>query len=405
MKAFIKYIFILMIPVFFIGLILISCEKKDDGGTPVINYIRITDPEKADSLLTAAFMGDLIVIVGENLGGAREIWFNDQEAYLTPTYITDETILVNVPSTVPYEVNNKIKIVFADGYELLHDFTIDVPGPELYSIKCEYVPDGGTAVLTGDYFFDPTTVIFPDNLEAEISAMTKTGLEVTVPDGATSGKIKIRTNFGEVESDFLFRDNRNILLDFDTYFHELWTAPVIYADSTPAPDPSPCSGNYVNMISDGAGNWLWENFLSIQYLAENSTKGDVPLATGLVNDLIFKFEANVPIEWHGVRMEIYMTIYGNGHGRDAQPLPSHARWMPWIDEPYITDGWITVSIPLSDFMFDKDDPEDNEQGSRPIEDLSVLTNLNMMVFGPNDGDPYPVKICIDNVRIVPSTVD
>ncbi len=403
MKTITKYIFPLMIPVFFIGLILISCEKKDGGGTPVINYIRITDPEKADSFLTAAYMGDLIVIVGENLGDAREIWFNDQKAYLTPTYITDKTILVNVPSSVPKELNNKIKIVFADGYELLYDFTIDIPGPELYSIKCEYVPDGETVELTGDYFFDPTTVIFPDNIEAEILSMTKTSLQVTVPEGSTSGKIKIRTTFGETESDFLFRDNRNILLDFDTYFHELWTAPVIYADS--APDPAPCSGNYVNIISDEVGAWDWENFLSIQYWAENSTKGDVPLATGLVNDLVFRFEANVPIEWHKVRMEIYMTIYGNGHGRDAQPPPSHARWMPWKDGPFTTDGWITVSIPLSDFMFDKNDPEDNEEGSRPIADLSVLTNLTMMIFGPNSAPYYPLKICIDNVRIVPNTTE
>jgi hypothetical protein len=403
MKTFKKYIILLMIPVFFIGLIFLSCEKKDDGGTPVIHYIRITDPEKADSFLTAAYMGDLIVIVGENLGGAREIWFNDQEAYLTPTYITDETILVNVPSSVPKELNNKMKIVFADGYELLYDFTIDIPGPEIYSIKCEYVRDGGIVELTGDYFFDPTTVIFPDNLEAEISTMTKTSLEVIVPEGSTTGKIKIRTTFGEVESDFLFRDNRNIILDFDTYFHELWTAPVIYADS--APDPAPCSGNYVNIISDEVGAWDWENYLSIQYWAENSTKGDVPLATGLVNNLIFKFEANVPIEWHAVRMEIYMTIYGNGHGRDAQPPPSHARWMPWKDGPYTTDGWITVSIPLSDFMFDKDDAEDNEEGSRPIEDLSILTNLTMMIFGPASSPFYPVKICIDNVRIVPNTIE
>jgi hypothetical protein len=65
--------------------------------------------------------GNPRAIVGENQGGAREIWFNDQEAYLTPTYITDRAILVNVPSAVPYEVNNKMKIVFDDGYELYYD--------------------------------------------------------------------------------------------------------------------------------------------------------------------------------------------------------------------------------------------------------------------------------------------
>jgi hypothetical protein len=399
MKAFIKNMLLLAIAGIFIGLVFISCEKKDEGGTPSISYIRITDPEKADSHLVAAYMGDLVAIVGENLGGAREIWFNDQEAYLTPTYITDRTILVNVPSEVPYEVNNKMKIVFDNGYELYYDFLIDVPGPEIYTIKCEYVPDGGTAVLTGDYFFEPITVTFPGDLEAQISSLSKTELQVTVPAGSTPGKIKIKTNFGEAESDFLFRDNRNTIMDFDTYFHQTWTAPIAYADSSP--DPAPCSGNYATIISDEVAGWDWENSLSIQYWAEGDPRGDVPLATGLINELVFKFEANVPIEWHAVRMEIYMTIYGNGHGRDSNPPASHARWMPYVDGPYTTDGWITVSIPLNEFMYDKNDPDNSTQGSRPLEDISELTNLTMMVFGPATSPYYPVKICIDNVRIVP----
>jgi hypothetical protein len=402
MKAFIKNMLLLIITASFAGLFFMSCEKKDEGGTPSISYIRLTDPEKADSHLTAAYMGNLIAIVGENLGGAREIWFNDQEAYLTPTYITDKTILVNVPSTEPMVVNNKLKIVFDDGYVLLYDFLIDIPGPEIYSINCEYVPDGGTVVLTGDYFFNPTTVIFPGDLEAEIISREKTELQVTVPAGSTAGKIKVKTTFGEAESDFLFRDNRNTILDFDTRLHETWTAPIVYADS--APDPAPCSGNYVTIISDEVSGWDWENNLIMLYWPKNAGLPETPLATGLVNELVFKFEANVPIEWHGVRMEIYMSTYDNssGHGRDEDsPLPSHARWMPWQDGPYTTDGWITVSIPLSDFMFDKNDAETAEQGSRPIPDLSVLTNLTMMIFGPASAPYYPVKICIDNVRIVP----
>ena len=46
-------------------------------------------------------MGSLVAIVGENLQNTRELWFNDQKANLSPTYITSKTILVNVPSTVP----------------------------------------------------------------------------------------------------------------------------------------------------------------------------------------------------------------------------------------------------------------------------------------------------------------
>ena len=262
-------------------------------------------------------MGDLIAIVGENLGGAREVWFNDQEAFLTPTYITDKTILVNIPSAVPYEVNNKIKIVFDDGFELLYDFMIDIPGPEIYSINCEYVPDGGTVTLTGDYFFDPTTVIFPDSLEAVISSLSKTELEVTVPAGSAAGKIKIKTNFGSVESDFLFRDNRNTILDFDSLLHETWTAPIVSADT--ATDPYPCSGDYATITSDEVSGWDWENNLMILYWPKNAGLEETPLATGLINELVFRFEANVPVGWYDVRMEIYMSSYDNssGHGRDT----------------------------------------------------------------------------------------
>lgn len=397
MKTLFKYIILLIIAVFIAGLIFTSCEKKDDGGKPTISYIRTMG--NADSVITSAAKGSLIAIIGTNLGGAVEMWFNDREAYLIPTYITDRSIIVTVPSTEPDSVTNKMKIIFNDGYELIHDFGLDPSGPEIYSIKCEYVPAGGTAYLTGEFFYEPTRIIFPGDVDGTVTALTQQTLEVTVPEGATVGPIRVQTNFGIATSDFLFRDTTNIILDFDSLLHETWTAPIVYADSIP--DPAPCSGDYINIIGDAVRAWDWENFLSMQYWAENKER-NVPLAEGLVNELIFRFEANVPEPWYNVRMEIYMTTYGNGHGRDASPTPSFARWMPWLDGPYTTDGWITVSIPLSEFWFHKDDPETAEEGSNPLTNLTNKTNLTMMVFGPNDsGEYYDVKICIDNIRIVP----
>jgi len=77
-----------------------------------------------------------------------------------------------------------------------------------------------------------------------------------------------------------------------------------------------------------------------------------------------------------------------------------ARWKPWKNGPFKTDGWITVTIPLSEFKYGKDDPDDDLVGSRKIENLSSLTNVVMMLFGPANG-PNPVHICVDNLRIVP----
>ncbi len=396
MNAFTKYFSFLMLATVLIGMM--SCEKEDNSqasdGPPVVLYIRSTDPALSDSLLVGSFMGSLIAIVGDNLGETRELWFNDQRATLNPTYVTKKSILVNVPSTVPVVVTNKIRFVFSDGSELLHDFSVNVPAPTLEGIKCEYVPDGGTVVLDGDFYFEPK-VFFPGNVEAEIASYTKTQIEAIVPVGATPGQIVVKTTFGTVKSKFYFRDERNVLLDFDTKSHETWTAPIRNESNTSEiPD---CSGNYALFKSASHGAWQWVNEMTMQYWAPRG-RGNIPVATGAVSDLVLKFEANVPVEWKGVRMEIFFGPFAEDHGRDAAGTV-FARWRPWKNGPYKTEGWQTISIPLSEFKYSRDDPEDSEIGSTAINNLPSLTNLTMMLFGPADA-ANPIEIAIDNVRIV-----
>ena len=388
-----KYMAFLIIPALMIGVL--ACEK-DEGtsgsGAPAVFYIRSTDPAKSDSLLVGSFMGSLIAIVGENLGNTRELWFNDQKATLNPTYITNTSIIVNVPSTVPTEVTDKMRFVFADGSELLYDFSVNVPAPLLDHIKCEYVPDGGIVELTGDFFFEPIQVKFPGDVQGEIVSIEKTKLQVRVPAGAGSGPMSVKTNFGTAKSKFYFRDNRNIILDYDGKNHESWTAPI------GSSDPAGCSGGYAYFKSASDGAWQWANELTMQYWAPRG-RGNVPVATGSVNDLVLKFEVNVPVEWKDVRMEIFFGPYAEDHGRDVSTT-AIARWTPWKTGPYKTDGWETVTIPLTEFKYYKDDPDDNETGTRSIDNLSSLTNVVMMLFGPATG-PNPVQICFDNVRVVP----
>ncbi|HET9746809.1 MAG TPA: IPT/TIG domain-containing protein, partial [Chitinophagaceae bacterium] len=102
-----------------------SCTK-DEAGTPSISYVRITRPASSDSLLVGAGQGQLIAIVGNNLQDAVEIWFNDQQSRLTPTYITNNTILVRIPTQIPLAVNNRMKIVFRNGFILEHEFAVQI---------------------------------------------------------------------------------------------------------------------------------------------------------------------------------------------------------------------------------------------------------------------------------------
>src|SRR5690242_16155232 len=124
-----------------------ACEKDGNGGTPTINYVRITRPESSDSLLIGAGQGQLIAIVGKNLGKAVAIWFNDRPSRLTPTYISNESILVRVPAEIPLAVNNKLKLLFENGYELLYDFEVQISKPRIDGMTVEYVKDGDIAVI------------------------------------------------------------------------------------------------------------------------------------------------------------------------------------------------------------------------------------------------------------------
>lgn len=401
MKKYINHMPLLLIAVMITGMIGFSTTscKKETVGTPEIFYVRVTEPTKADSLLIGAYMGNLVAIVGQNLGNAQEIWFNDQRATLNPAYVTDKSILVSVPSSVPSTVTNKIRIIFKDGSEMLYEFSVNVPGPVLSGIKCEYVPAGGLVELTGDYFFEPK-VTFPGGIEGIIADFDKTLMHVTVPEGALSGPITVQTNFGKVNSKFLFRDNNNVILDFDTWTHENWTAPIALASSNP--DPAPCSGNYAFFKHASVGEWMWTNELTLQYWAPRNSRGNVPVAKGQVSDLVFRFEANVPIEWKDVRMEIFFGPYAEDHGRD-KPGVAIARWKPWKKGPYKTNGWETISIPLTEFKYSTSDGNTDEIGSSSIKDLSVLTNVTMMLFGAFETGTTvksPVYICVDNFRIV-----
>ena len=136
-----------------------SCEEYPDayestGGVPEVLYVRLPAPESADSLITAAYMGNTVVLVGKNLTSIKEIYFNDQKAILNNSFITANTLFVNVPKTIPEVVTNKIYMVTTGKDTVDFDFSVLVPAPAVNSISNEYAHDGQEVVLRGDYFID-----------------------------------------------------------------------------------------------------------------------------------------------------------------------------------------------------------------------------------------------------------
>ncbi|MFB0974229.1 MAG: hypothetical protein QMB59_06680, partial [Bacteroidales bacterium] len=93
-----KYIkYLLIIASSMLAFAACSIDPAENTATPTVDYVRPAKASASDSLLSEASMGSVVAIIGENLSGVNEIWFNDQEASLNPAYITNTSIVVTVP--------------------------------------------------------------------------------------------------------------------------------------------------------------------------------------------------------------------------------------------------------------------------------------------------------------------
>ncbi|WP_157976264.1 glycan-binding surface protein [Lewinella sp. IMCC34191] len=370
--------------------VFLGCEKDDliDGGRPSIEYVRVTTPEASDSLVVSAFQGSLVAIIGNNLGGTVEVWFNDLMADLNPVYVTDQSILVSVPSDVPTEVTNQIRLQFADGGSLSYAFEVDISEPEINSMKSEYVFDGDVATIYGNYFYEPITVTFTGGLEGEVlPATTEDGqiLRVVVPEGAEAGPISVSTNFGTTESDFWFRDDRNIILSSDP-FTGWWNIDYVVEPSEVGPgDPASINGNYIR-VNKMIGAWEWTEVAGGAADAVGEVARNFPdEAIQDPQDYFLKFEVNT------------VKPYNNNIVRFNFGLPSEVNEAYFWQPPYDSQGeWETVAIPLEQVF----SAYSNEGVTPVVIDEGYWTRI--LIFG---GNALDADISFDNFRIVPKTLD
>jgi hypothetical protein len=260
-----------------------SCTKDDsDKGTPKSGKNHET--RIFCSLLIGAGQGQLVAIMGNNLQGATQVWFNDQQARLTPTYITSTSILVSIPSQIPITVTNKLKIIFKNGYVLLYDFQVQISKPLITAMASEFVKAGDTATIRGNNFYAPITVTFEGGATANILTLKDDQIQVKVPAGAQPGRIVITTSFGTTKSDFWFRDNRNLLITNDP-----WTGWWGQTNVVSGSDPMAISGNFTRMTAN-IGAWAWTEWIGGKEV--HWRPSHYPTRRSRSGNTILKFEVN-----------------------------------------------------------------------------------------------------------------
>lgn len=354
-----------------------SCKKDSSGEKPVVNYVRITNPQSSDSLLAGAGQGQLIAIVGSNLQDAREVWFNDQQARLTPTYISSTSILASVPSVIPDSISNMLTIIFKNGYKLEYPFEVQISKPYLSSMKCEFVNEGDVATILGNYFYAPVTITFTGGATAEIVSLEDDQVQFTVPAGAQSGPITIKTNFGETKSDFWFRDSRNIFIGSDPF--EGWNNASLVVTNPGPGDPPKINGNYFR-IKAQIGSWGWNELADGDAGSMPSYSKNIPDDAILHPEKYYlKFEVNTMKPYNNSMITI------NAGGSVIQDTKGY-KWAP----PYDSKGlWQTVVIPYEEVVA--------SYSVKPVVNPNGYWAM-VLLQGPGDLD---ADISFDNFRVVP----
>ncbi len=362
-----------------------SCMEDGDemsGGEPSISYIRITDPESSDSLLIAAGQGSMIAIIGENLQQVRQIWFNDRQAQLSPNLITQTSVITRVPSQIPVAITNQIKLVFPGNDTLFYDFRVAIGEPRITSMVSEYVNTGGVAKIRGQYFYEPLTVTFSGGVTGDLVKLDDELIEVIVPEGAEPGPISITNNFGESESDFWFRDNRNIIGAFegtvDDDFEGWWHGKdfIVSSDAD-----IPAINNQFMRINRELAAWGWfEMWVGNGGTILEETSNIPADAFDNPDKYSLKFEVNTLESLTGARIHMYMG-----------PNMPGERGTNYVWEPNIhTEGqWETVSIPWDTFL-----------AASPT--LAYNANGYQISFHFSGPSAVNAQFGLDNIRVVPN---
>lgn len=436
MKKYIRYI--LAVPAVVMAVAgLTGCKEtdaeKDQGKTPSVSHAQSLDPEILGQQIESAYMGEKVVFIGSDMGDVNQIWFNDQQALLNPVYVTSTSIIVDIPNVISSNVTNTVRFITSTGTETTMPFTVLVPAPLVSAFSNEWASPGDEITLTGDYFVDeedhPIQITFPGGITVphdDIISFSRSKIEFKVPAGAdTEGFVTVTSRYGLGCSNFVYRDTRSMIIDWDGVHGQAIATTNGWRDGSKLVTNSfegipPVDGNYIcfNGLKANRDDMGEDNF-SFNHWSVYDGDGHLP---GLDPSTLFpasdwlewtlKFELFVPEShpWNMCSLNVMFTPANINNGNDyifsddaPYPYP-RGMYTPWADTKdlsFTTGGkWITVTMPLADFNLTRY----LKSCARKM-DADCFKGLTMIVaYGPEtENINQQLAIAVDNIRLAPAT--
>ncbi|WP_291041880.1 glycan-binding surface protein [Dyadobacter sp. 50-39] len=363
-----------------------GCNDDDIDGAPAISNVRLLDPTKADSSLTAAEPGSMIVIQGQNLGSVLKVYFNEFEANFNAALGSNSNIIVTIPANAPTKavdpgVPSKIRVVTRGG-EASYDFVLTAPVPVISGLYSEFVKANGTLVINGDYLYNIKSVKVGTTSLQILSANVKQ-ITAKMPATAVSDIVTVEGEFGTAKTNFKVNDSvTGNMVNFDVPA-TTWDAEVCWGGVpiVAATDPQAISGKFSRIkqtkLPAAGYNDAW--VFSTCYF-------DFKLPAGDASTRQFKFEHNIAEPWKAGKYDITIGAGGTEYVYSFQPWNT----TEYTATGYQTNGWRTAVIELAEFK---------SASGATIADVSKVTDLKVS-FGSADVAIASYNGSVDNFRIV-----
>jgi len=287
-----------------------SCEKDYSGtpafstGTPIISKVYILDTIKnhRDSSIVGAEPYKLIAIEGQNIGGALEVHFNGYNTAFNPTYNTDNSLIIRVPSEAPTDntAENKLRIITSHG-EATFDFKIIAKAAVYETDKITFGKNRGNITLKGKNFADVSKVVF-SGTTTEISIVAKTKDKVgnetmtlkfptTTLNQSTIDIINSSGTFTTNSYEFVNADNAFVIFDEDfakDFANNSWGDPLIISKDQKYAGETSLAKTFAggNWHLAAFSNW-WpsvEYNANYKYITFAIKGGSVPLSLWIQSD-------------------------------------------------------------------------------------------------------------------------
>jgi hypothetical protein len=196
-----KKVFLLLLVV--AGLVQFACKKNSNSGPPTVTGVRSVTPAEKDSLFDQALPGNLIVIQGSGFSGLQAVYFNDSIAAFNPVYVTNNNIIINVPSGAKTAATNPnvpsaIRIITNHG-STSYTFHIVLNGPVITGIAIDST--NTYLIITGSNLVGVQKITFPvpgvDSSPSFVADTNRRLVTAVIPSGTpTADSVRVYCTFG-----------------------------------------------------------------------------------------------------------------------------------------------------------------------------------------------------------------